>query len=283
MDGICQSLKSKSPEQLFCDLTIIKKAPKHMIASSYGKIISFYLTLFDWHISNKFTNEVYCDSVGSLIESAIRQGIIAGEKIAQQNEDGYLDLTEAIIKLSIAKTLVGNPAVLSNGSKNASNVLVMIQKNKNEKILLNGEYNFQMFIKIVSIYKLFFETKISDNGLPPDFDARYDLIRNKLNLSEEIAGAMTSRTISANAYEFMKKMLEKEREYFLNSISELAEMKDSFIDVFKLLYQNKKENWWNKIAVDDLKTAIVLSTEVEPRFNCLSIMKHLGLLEGYLY
>ena len=109
------------------------------------------------------------------------------------------------------------------------------------------------------------------------------MIRNELNLSEEIASAMTSRTISSNAYEFMKKMLEQERDYFLTSISTLEEMKDSFIDVFKLLYNNKKENWWYKVNINDLKTAIVLSTEVEPRFNTLSIMKHLGLLEGYLY
>ena len=283
VDGICQALKSKSPDQLFCDLSIIAKAPRHMLASGYGKIVSSYLILFDWHISNKFTNEVYCDKIGGLIENAIQLGVSAGEKLLIKDSDGYNDIVEAQLKLSIAKALVGIPTILTSGCRNASNVLVMLQKNKNEKILLNGEYQFQMFIKIISIYKLFFEQKTSDNGLPPDFDARYELIRNELNLSEEIASAMTSRTISSNAYEFMKKMLEQERDYFLTSISTLEEMKDSFIDVFKLLYNNKKENWWYKVNINDLKTAIVLSTEVEPRFNTLSIMKHLGLLEGYLY
>ena len=283
VDGICQVLKSKSPDQLFCSIDYIKKAPKHMIASAYGKIVSNYLTLFDWHISSKFTNDIFCEKIGGLLESTISQGVLAGEKLVQHDDEGYALLLDSIIKISIAKAFVGNPAILSNGGKNAGVVLAMMKKQQNEKVLLNGEYAFQMFVKVVSIYRLFFNTKTSDNGLPPDFDARYDLIRKKLNLSEEIAGAMTSRTISANAYEFMKKMLEQEREYLLSSINSLEEMKDGFIEVFKLLYRNKKENWWNKVTTEELKIAIVLSTEVEPKFNGLSIMKNLGLLEGYLY
>ncbi|MEG1805000.1 MAG: hypothetical protein RR327_01250, partial [Clostridia bacterium] len=77
--------------------------------------------------------------------------------------------------------------------------------------------------------------------------------------------------------------LEETREFFKDGINEIDDNRDFMIELFKSVYENDDGNNIFSVPIPDIKTSIVLSTEIEPHFDTLTIMKYLGLLDGYLY
>ncbi len=282
VDGVKQSLLTKSPEVLICDIDIMKTAPSKMIASGYGDVASKYMAIFDWHIANKFTQEYFCPHIARMTIASADLAIIAGQEIILGKKEGYFHLVEALLKSSVAMQLLGTTRCASGAEHNSAHVLNMIERNLNKTELLHGEEVFLMYAKLVPIYNLFFKHQIADTSLFPDMDRRYQMLIDQVGLAPLQAEKLTSHIITPNAYKYMKKVLADTRQFFSDSIDELIEQLPMMMKIFASLYDNNEGNWIKKYDTNKIKWAIVLSTEIKPKFVTLNIMKYLGLLENYL-
>lgn len=268
---------------LFFDLDIMATAPKQLLACGVGTVFANYLNVFDFLVTSKFTNDFYCKEISKLlIDSA--DLMMSGVLELQTNiNNGYLKVAHALLKTCIARALMPNDQLLFGGAHYCANVLLLLQENSNATTYNQGEFEFLMFTKLCLVYKLFFESKLRDNALPPDVDERYSKLVNLLNIRPIVANAMTSSSISPKTYEYIKFRLEETREFFLGGINEIDEKRNFMIELFNSIYGKDDTQSIPSASLLDIKNAIVLSTEIEPRFCTLTIMKHLGLLDGLLY
>ncbi|MEG2002897.1 MAG: iron-containing alcohol dehydrogenase [Clostridia bacterium] len=276
-------LPTASVSVLFFDLDIMAAAPKALLACGVGSVFSNYLNVFDWNVANKFTDEFYCQAIADLLVDSADMMMKATLLLQTDQNKGYLKIAQALLYSCVARALLVSDRFLMGGAHSAANVLLLLQNDDGDFKLNQGECSFLMFSKLVLIYKLFFNTKLRDNALPPDVDERYSLLVRLLNFRPVVANAMTSTTISPKTYEYIKIKLEETREFFKDGINEIDDKRDFMIELFKSVYENDDGNNIFSVPIPDIKTSIVLSTEIEPHFDTLTIMKYLGLLDGYLY
>lgn len=141
---------------------------------------------------------------------------------------------------------------------------------------LYGTKSFELFLKIVNVISLFYETKMLEETLPPDMDYRYEQLTEKLGINEWAAYKITSQLVSPSAYLHIKKMVDENREYFADGIREMQKLLPKAIEAYKVF-----ECEIDCEEKEDIYTSLVCSTEVCGSFTTLTIMKYLGLLERY--
>ena len=54
------------------------------------------------------------------------------------------------------------------------------------------------------------------------------------------------------------------------------------LKLFKRLYNDKGYSYNNYLGAEDLKVCIALAPEMREKFTCFTLMKQLGLLEGFI-
>lgn len=87
-DDLKVSVDSKCPDVVIGDLDVLCKAPIKMIQSGIGDMIAKYISICEWRISRIINGEYYCDTVASMIETALKKvvdnaaGIVTGDKTA---------------------------------------------------------------------------------------------------------------------------------------------------------------------------------------------------------
>lgn len=93
---------AKCPEVIIADTKILAQAPLELKCAGFGDMLSKYVALIDWQVSNLITGESYCEKVASLTRSATDKMMELKDKIAKKDEETTLAIFEALIMTGIA-------------------------------------------------------------------------------------------------------------------------------------------------------------------------------------
>ncbi len=99
-----KSLVTHAPIAVIVDEEIISNAPKRMIASGVGDILSKIVSLKDWELGRDEKNEYYCEESARLAFSAIENAI----KFIEKDKKNIRLLIEALINAGISMLIAGS-------------------------------------------------------------------------------------------------------------------------------------------------------------------------------
>ena len=125
------SVSVHCPLAIIADTKIISKAPKRLLASGCGDVLSNYTAVLDWRLAHKEKNEYYGDYASSLSEMSAKIVMMNADRI----HHNINILIEALISSGVAIAIAGSSRPCSGAEHMFSHTLDMIC----EKPALHGE------------------------------------------------------------------------------------------------------------------------------------------------
>ena len=107
-DGFKASYSAKSPEVIIADTRILANAPTELKSAGFGDMISKYVALIDWQISNLLTDELYCEKVASLTRAAVDELMALCDKVTVNDEETAGKIFESLLKTGIGMSFTQN-------------------------------------------------------------------------------------------------------------------------------------------------------------------------------
>lgn len=267
--------KGAYPNAVIVDHDVIAESPDEFFASAIGLAATEYMTVFDCYTREKFLKTKVCPHLIDMLISGAEKVISSAEEIKNCSRLAIEHFTDGMLKMSAARALMSTD--LTNSVNATMRALFLLNKRNNKSTMpLYGTKSFELFLKIVNVISLFYETKMLEETLPPDMDYRYEQLTEKLGINEWAAYKITSQLVSPSAYLHIKKMVDENREYFADGIREMQKLLPKAIEAYKVF-----ECEIDCEEKEDIYTSLVCSTEVCGSFTTLTIMKYLGLLERY--
>ncbi|MGM0922720.1 MAG: sn-glycerol-1-phosphate dehydrogenase [Bacillota bacterium] len=136
--GIKTTYQMQAPIALFADITILKQAPKDMIAAGFGDMIGKYTSLADWSFSHLNAGEAYCPLSAQLTKEALEDCVESINQIAEADEAGIKILIESLIQSGLAMLLIGHSSPASGGEHHLSHYWEMEFLKQGKAQVLHG-------------------------------------------------------------------------------------------------------------------------------------------------
>ena len=132
LNGQKKSTPMCAPVLVVADLDIIKGAPARLVASGINDILSKYISLFDWKVSNLVAGEYYCPMVAELAQEALDIMRKAADKYAATGVADHEAMTMAQMKSGLTMQLL-NHSRAASGAEHLMAHLVEMQPPRFEK------------------------------------------------------------------------------------------------------------------------------------------------------
>ena len=132
LNGQKKSTPMCAPVLVVADLDIIKGAPARLVASGINDILSKYISLFDWKVSNLVAGEYYCPMVAELAQEALDIMREAADKYAATDVADHEAMTMAQMKSGLTMQLL-NHSRAASGAEHLMAHLVEMQPPRFEK------------------------------------------------------------------------------------------------------------------------------------------------------
>ncbi len=132
LNGQKKSTPMCAPVLVVADLDIIKGAPARLIASGINDILSKYISLFDWRVSQLVAGEYYCPMVAELAQEALDIMRKAADKYAATGVADHEAMTMAQMKSGLTMQLL-NHSRAASGAEHLMAHLVEMQPPRFEK------------------------------------------------------------------------------------------------------------------------------------------------------
>ena len=100
---------AKCPEVIIGDTKILADAPAALKSAGFGDMISKYVALIDWQVSNLLTGESYCERVAALTRRATDQIFAMAGSVTKRDEK-----TAAAIFESLLLTGIGTEHIMAH-------------------------------------------------------------------------------------------------------------------------------------------------------------------------
>ncbi len=113
LNGQKKSTPMCAPVLVVADLDIIKGAPARLVASGINDILSKYISLFDWKVSNLVAGEYYCPMVAELAQEALDIMREAADKYAATGIADHEAMTMAQMKSGLTMQLLNHSRAAS--------------------------------------------------------------------------------------------------------------------------------------------------------------------------
>jgi len=206
-NGLRASYDAQVPLAIMADIDIISKAPYRLIASGCADVISNMISVEDWQLGHKKTDEYYSDYAASIAVLAANVVSDSAEMIKNLDQRGIRNLMEAIVSSGAAMCIAGSSRPASGSEHMFSHALDTLMP---EKKSLHGEQCGVGSILMAYLHKLPWQrieenlkrlgcpTTAQEMGIPDDVivkalvmakDIKKDryTILNEANLDEEKA------------------------------------------------------------------------------------------------
>jgi glycerol-1-phosphate dehydrogenase [NAD(P)+] len=102
------SLMAKPPVGILADIDVIASAPKRLLASGCGDLVSKLTAVKDWQLAHRITGEYYGGYSASLALMSANVVLDHSEKLGKFAKDGVRDLVEALISTGVAAGIAGS-------------------------------------------------------------------------------------------------------------------------------------------------------------------------------
>ncbi len=132
LNGQKKSTPMCAPVLVVADLDIIKGAPARLVASGINDILSKYISLFDWKVSNLVAGEYYCPMVAELAQEALDIMRKAADEYAATGIADHEAMTMAQMKSGLTMQLL-NHSRAASGAEHLMAHLVEMQPPRFEK------------------------------------------------------------------------------------------------------------------------------------------------------
>ena len=93
---------AKCPEVIIGDTKILADAPAALKSAGFGDMISKYVALIDWQVSNLLTGESYCERVAALTRRATDQIFAMAGSVTKRDEKTAAAIFESLLLTGIA-------------------------------------------------------------------------------------------------------------------------------------------------------------------------------------
>ncbi len=113
LNGQKKSTPMCAPVLVVADLDIIKGAPARLVASGINDILSKYISLFDWKVSQLVAGEYYCPMVADLAKEALDIMREAADKYAATGVADHEAMTMAQMKSGLTMQLLNHSRAAS--------------------------------------------------------------------------------------------------------------------------------------------------------------------------
>jgi len=135
-----KTMPAVAPELVIADLEIIKNAPVELVRSGVGDIAAKYTALCDWKISTAVTGEYFCRRIHDLMAEATDTVFRSIPAIIANKDEGYYNITYALILSGIAMQMIGNSRPASGCEHHISHLIEMEPEQLNVRFpALHGE------------------------------------------------------------------------------------------------------------------------------------------------
>ena len=93
---------AKCPEVIIADTKILADAPTELKSAGFGDMVSKYVALIDWQVSNLLTGEHFCQNVAELTRKATDRIMALAERVTEKNEEAAGLIFESLLLTGIA-------------------------------------------------------------------------------------------------------------------------------------------------------------------------------------
>jgi glycerol-1-phosphate dehydrogenase [NAD(P)+] len=120
------SIMAKPPVGILADIDVIASAPRRLLASGCGDLVSKLTAVKDWQLAHKVTGEYYGSYSASLALMSAEVIIGRSKAIAKFGKDAVRDLVEALISTGVAAGIAGSSRPCSGSEHLFSHYLDMV-------------------------------------------------------------------------------------------------------------------------------------------------------------
>ncbi|MBQ8802309.1 MAG: sn-glycerol-1-phosphate dehydrogenase [Tyzzerella sp.] len=107
MDGLKVSLNSACANVIIGDVDIMKEAPLHMLKAGLGDMLAKYVSICEWRIANVITGEYYCETIASMVRSALKKCADNAEGLLKREDEAVKAVFEGLIIGGVAMSYAG--------------------------------------------------------------------------------------------------------------------------------------------------------------------------------
>ncbi|BDG43649.1 sn-glycerol-1-phosphate dehydrogenase [Saccharococcus caldoxylosilyticus] len=136
--GVKKTIQAQAPIAVFADISVLKQAPKQMIAAGFGDMIAKYTSLIDWRFGHLVAGEPYCPLVDKITQESLQECVNNIEKIAAAEEEGVQILMNALLQSGIAMLIMGQSYPASGGEHHLSHYWEMEFLRRKKPQVLHG-------------------------------------------------------------------------------------------------------------------------------------------------
>ncbi len=138
ISGHKKTLPATLPVAVFCDLGILKKAPKRLTKAGIGDLMCFYNCWFDWYLSNQILGTKFEEKAFLLLEKEMKFFVSNFKKFSLQDDNLIKMLIEILLLSGHSMTIAGGSYPASQAEHLIAHTIDMKYK-KIAKEKLHGE------------------------------------------------------------------------------------------------------------------------------------------------
>ncbi|HMD79270.1 MAG TPA: NAD(P)-dependent glycerol-1-phosphate dehydrogenase [Nitrososphaerales archaeon] len=129
------SIMAKPPVGILADIEVIASAPRRLLASGCGDLVSKLTAVKDWQLAHKVTGEYYGSYSASLALMSAHVVLDGSKRIGKFGRESVRDLVEALISTGVAAGIAGSSRPCSGSEHLFSHYLDLMAPDKG----LHGE------------------------------------------------------------------------------------------------------------------------------------------------
>lgn len=120
------SIMAKPPVGILADIDVIASAPRRLLASGCGDLVSKLTAVKDWHLAHRVTGEYYGGYSASLALMSAHVVLDRSRKIGKFGMESVRDLVEALISTGVAAGIAGSSRPCSGSEHLFSHYLDLV-------------------------------------------------------------------------------------------------------------------------------------------------------------
>jgi len=120
------SLKAKPPVGILADVGVIFSAPRRLLASGCGDLVSKLTAVRDWQLAHRETGEYYGSYAANLALMSANVVIEGSRKLGRFGKSSVRDLVEALISTGVAAGIAGSSRPCSGAEHLFSHYLDLV-------------------------------------------------------------------------------------------------------------------------------------------------------------
>ena len=272
-DGM-KRMRAKAPDLFFLDTHAIEKAPQRLVAAGYGRVASMAVAVFDASFRLALRGGYYCQSIVNLCNHAISLALAEGEGLIAGNSESRLALCKSLAYLGLIEQMIA-PHHLSGGEQGVAELL------KKQCRLYGGEAAFQAAMRLIPLYKHYFEQEITALLPPPDYARRAELLEQLMGVSQKEYLVEVIRREPVNEG-VEAHVINEYRKDFLSSLTALEANILRATTVFRRIYPDRGKLAAEAVSAGALRLAVGLGAELSEQYTMLTYLRDAGLLDELL-